>query len=104
MVRPRTLFKLGAERLQPHYIRLNLTSQAGLLRSSLLNLIFTYRLIYQTAPIPGTYIKEFVHGDFGRTVPSLKDVLHIEEADILSLDVSGVDLEWPPAAMDLTKE
>lgn len=36
----------------------------------------------------GTYIKEFVHGDFGRTVPNLATLLGGGcEADILSLDV-----------------
>ncbi|RUS19563.1 hypothetical protein BC937DRAFT_87268 [Endogone sp. FLAS-F59071] len=45
----------------------------------------------------GTYIKEFVHGDLGRTRPSLGDRwaggVH---AEILALDVLEVDLEWPP--------
>ncbi|VDO72289.1 unnamed protein product [Onchocerca flexuosa] len=46
----------------------------------------------------GTYVKEFVHGDFGRTRPSLADLLNVEcgEIDILELDVEGVDMEWPP--------
>jgi len=37
----------------------------------------------------GTYIKEFVHGDLGRTVPSVGSLLE-SEADILQLDVSNV--------------
>ncbi|CAG9330792.1 PUS10 [Blepharisma stoltei] len=37
----------------------------------------------------GTYIKEFVHGDFGRTVPSLGTLLNCK-ADILQLDVLGL--------------
>lgn len=46
----------------------------------------------------GTYVKEFVHGDFGRTRPSLSDLLGVKcgEVDILELDVEGVDMEWPP--------
>ena len=44
----------------------------------------------------GTYIKEFVHGDFGRTMPSLGTVLKTE-CDILQLDVLAVELEWPPS-------
>ena len=32
------------------------------------------------------YVKEFVHGDFGRTKPSLGDLLNTE-TDILELDV-----------------
>jgi tRNA U54 and U55 pseudouridine synthase Pus10 len=47
----------------------------------------------------GTYIKEFVHGDMGRTSPSLRSLLRAVDAtldcDILSLDVLQVDLKWP---------
>lgn len=37
----------------------------------------------------GTYIKEFVHGDLGRTTPSIGSLLD-SEADILQLDVTQV--------------
>ena len=37
----------------------------------------------------GTYIKEFVHGDLGRTVPSVGSLLETE-SDILQLDVTNV--------------
>ena len=42
----------------------------------------------------GTYIKEFVHGDLGRTQPNVGEILNID-CDILQLDVKevvGVDL------------
>ncbi|XP_076243121.1 pseudouridine synthase 10 isoform X2 [Calliopsis andreniformis] len=42
----------------------------------------------------GTYVKEFVHGDFGRTKPSLCDILKTE-VDIVALDVTGINLNWP---------
>ncbi|XP_066598990.1 tRNA pseudouridine synthase Pus10 isoform X2 [Prorops nasuta] len=42
----------------------------------------------------GTYVKEFVHGDFGRTKPSVCDLLNAE-VDIVALDVTGIALEWP---------
>ncbi|XP_070164049.1 tRNA pseudouridine synthase Pus10 isoform X1 [Polyergus mexicanus] len=42
----------------------------------------------------GTYVKEFVHGDFGRTKPSLCDFLNAE-VDIVALDVTGINLQWP---------
>ncbi|XP_076647728.1 pseudouridine synthase 10 [Halictus rubicundus] len=42
----------------------------------------------------GTYVKEFVHGDFGRTKPSLCDILKTE-VDIVALDVTGINLDWP---------
>lgn len=53
---------------------------------------FTLRLRTQA----GTYIKEFVHGDGGRTKPSLGDLLGCR-AQILQLDVTAVDDDWNPA-------
>ncbi|KAG9509551.1 putative tRNA pseudouridine synthase Pus10, partial [Fragariocoptes setiger] len=43
----------------------------------------------------GTYIKEFVHGDFGRTTPNLAILLGDCETDIMELDVLEVVMEWP---------
>jgi len=43
----------------------------------------------------GTYVKEFVHGDFGRTEPNLAQILGCD-VDILALDVEEIDLDWPP--------
>jgi tRNA pseudouridine synthase 10 len=37
----------------------------------------------------GTYIKEFVHGDLGRTVPSVGTLTGVD-CDILQLDVVGL--------------
>lgn len=37
----------------------------------------------------GTYVKEFVHGDLGRTRPSVRDILGCA-ADIVQLDVVDV--------------
>lgn len=45
----------------------------------------------------GTYVKELVHGEFGRTEPSLSSLVGVE-MDILALDVMRIDLDWPPAA------
>ncbi|CAG9136087.1 unnamed protein product [Plutella xylostella] len=42
----------------------------------------------------GTYIKEWVHGEFGRTTPSLGDAIGAK-VDIIALDVANVELEWP---------
>ncbi|XP_011638037.1 putative tRNA pseudouridine synthase Pus10 [Pogonomyrmex barbatus] len=42
----------------------------------------------------GTYVKEFVHGDFGRTNPSLCNFINAE-VDIVALDVTGINLIWP---------
>ena len=38
----------------------------------------------------GTYVKEFVHGDLGRTVPNVATLLGVSCADILQLDVENV--------------
>lgn len=43
----------------------------------------------------GTYIKEFVHGDFGRTTPNMCTLLGFD-ADIKALDVTDLELDWPP--------
>lgn len=36
----------------------------------------------------GTYIKEFVHGDFGRTQPNMSVLLNNVAVDVLALDVT----------------
>lgn len=69
--RDRIVHWMKTERVDDHHFRLELSTQAG------------------------TYIKEFVHGDFGRTKPSLTTLLG-EDCDILDLDVMGVELDWPP--------
>lgn len=53
----------------------------------------------------GTYVKEFIHGDFGRTRPSLAILMGLElnQLDILELDVENVDLEWPPSEIENLK-
>ncbi|XP_022166707.1 putative tRNA pseudouridine synthase Pus10 [Myzus persicae] len=43
----------------------------------------------------GTYVKEFVHGDFGRTNPCLRTVLENDTVDILALDVLDIEIDWP---------
>mmetsp|Transcript_21295 Transcript_21295/g.68050 ORF Transcript_21295/g.68050 Transcript_21295/m.68050 type:complete len:181 (-) Transcript_21295:103-645(-) len=81
--RPRSVYTLRATRLAPRFASLDLTTQAG------------------------TYVKEFVHGDFGRTSPSLGDLLGCE-ADILQLDVLGVrparESAQPPPPLPLLPE
>ena len=53
----------------------------------------------------GTYVKEFVHSDFGRTNPSVGSLLGLDILDglsILELDVEAIDLEWPPQSKHIT--
>ena len=43
----------------------------------------------------GTYIKEFVHGDNGRTLPNLGSFLGLgEPAQILELDVLEIHMDF----------
>jgi tRNA pseudouridine synthase 10 len=65
MVRDKVVYKLKAEYINQHYFVLHVLASAG------------------------TYIKEFVHGDLGRTTPSIGSLLETE-ADILQLDVTQV--------------
>uniref|UniRef100_A0A8C4TGZ5 tRNA pseudouridine(55) synthase n=1 Tax=Erpetoichthys calabaricus TaxID=27687 RepID=A0A8C4TGZ5_ERPCA len=61
-VRPRVIHTMRVEFADEHHFRLYLKTQAG------------------------TYIKEFIHGDFGRTKPNLS-ILMNTVTDILELDV-----------------
>lgn len=66
IVRPRHIHWMKCEQHSPHFLTLTLETQAG------------------------TYIKEFVHGDLGRTTPSIKSILGNHGADIMQLDVVGL--------------
>ncbi|KAM4694683.1 tRNA pseudouridine synthase Pus10 [Discoglossus pictus] len=70
--RPRIIHTMRTEYVDDHHFRLYLKTQAG------------------------TYIKEFAHGDFGRTTPNIGSIMKTT-ADILELDVESVDVDWPPA-------
>ncbi|KAJ1861383.1 hypothetical protein LPJ57_006530 [Coemansia sp. RSA 486] len=72
LVRPRKLLRLEVTPVEGHFYRVRIESEAG------------------------TYIKEFVHGDLGRTSPSLSSMAGGIVADILELDVENVSLDFPP--------
>uniref|UniRef100_A0A8D0LXJ5 tRNA pseudouridine synthase Pus10 n=1 Tax=Sus scrofa TaxID=9823 RepID=A0A8D0LXJ5_PIG len=74
-VRTRLIHSMETHYVDEHHFRLYLKTQAG------------------------TYIKEFVHGDFGRTKPNIGSLMDVT-ADILELDVESVDVDWPPALDD----
>ncbi|KAM9601452.1 tRNA pseudouridine synthase Pus10 isoform 1-T2 [Trichechus inunguis] len=74
-VRTRIVHTMETRYVDEHHFRLHLKTQAG------------------------TYIKEFVHGDFGRTKPNIGSLMNVA-ADILELDVESVDVDWPPALDD----
>ena len=46
-------------------------------------------LIIEIKSSAGTYIKEFIHGDLGRTKPSFGNLIH-SNCDILQLDVTNI--------------
>lgn len=68
LTREKTVSECKTIFLSPHFFVLNLTTSAG------------------------TYVKEFVHGDFGRTRPNVAELLGVKEADIFQLDVVDVIL------------
>jgi tRNA pseudouridine synthase 10 len=43
----------------------------------------------------GTYVKELVHGEFGRTEPSISSFISTD-VDIIALDVMNIELNFPP--------
>jgi tRNA pseudouridine(54/55) synthase len=67
MIRIRHVLSCQAERIDDHYFRLHISTSAG------------------------TYVKEFAHGDLGRTVPSVATLLGCN-TDILELDCEGIQL------------
>lgn len=65
--RTRCIITLSACRISDHWIRLRMSTSAG------------------------TYVKEFVHGDCGRTYPSISSLLG-GSVDITELDCEGIEL------------
>lgn len=59
MTRPKIIHDASCEVLNKHYMLLRLTTSAG------------------------TYVKEFVHGDRGRTQPNVSSILVIDKVDML---------------------
>lgn len=72
-VRERSIYSMKTTLIDPSHFKLDLVTEAG------------------------TYIKEFVHSDFGRTSPSLCSILD-SDIDIKALDVTDLKLDWPPCS------
>uniref|UniRef100_A0A182W266 tRNA pseudouridine(55) synthase n=1 Tax=Anopheles minimus TaxID=112268 RepID=A0A182W266_9DIPT len=53
-----------------------------------------YAMLVDIVSQAGTYIKELVHSDFGRTGPSFRSIIGTS-IDIHALDVMAIDLDWP---------
>ena len=64
--RPKILYEIGLKWVTEHWLTVDLLAEAG------------------------TYIKEFCHGDRGRTLPNLATLLKCEAANIHQLDVTKV--------------
>jgi len=75
LTREKFVYNLTTERLSDSAFLLHLTTSAG------------------------TYVKEFVHGDFGRTIPNVSAILKCR-ALILQLDVTGLHDDMPGACAD----
>lgn len=84
MLRKRLIYSISiVKSLDEHFFVIDLSTQAG------------------------TYIKEFVNSDLGRTQPSLRSIIsetlaiprtdRVPKCEILQLDVKTVEMEWPPA-------
>lgn len=52
------------------------------------------QLVLDIVTQAGTYVKELVHGEFGRTEPSLRSRIG-QWIDIVALDVVAIQLDWP---------
>lgn len=83
--RTRIIYKIRARWAKPHELK-------ELLHNATKSTDAFFVLDVKTQA--GTYVKEFVHGDFGRTKPSLCDFLNAE-VDIVALDVTSINLKWP---------
>eukprot|EP00759_Apiculatamorpha_spiralis_P043838 PhF_6_TR41013/c0_g1_i1/m.62122/K07583/PUS10; tRNA pseudouridine synthase 10 len=73
--------------------RRSLLTRERIIHSAHLDLINPHWGVLDLMTSAGTYVKEFVFGDHGRTVPSLGTLLGTT-CDIIQLDVTQVDMEW----------
>jgi len=66
-IRKKTIHKISCHLINSHFIIVDLETEAG------------------------TYIKEFIHSDLGRTVPSLSKLLN-SDANIIQLDCTAIHM------------
>ncbi|CCW63485.1 unnamed protein product [Phytomonas sp. EM1] len=72
--------------------RRSLHARSRIIHSMQLTPLNAHWYILELETQAGTYVKEFVHGDMGRTVPSLGTLLEAR-TDIIQLDVMGMDIQ-----------
>ncbi|XP_062599204.1 tRNA pseudouridine synthase Pus10-like [Saccostrea cucullata] len=70
--RERVVYSMSVQKIDELHFTLSLSTQAG------------------------TYIKEFVHGDFGRTTSNLGTLTGVESYDFF-FNLHSVELDWPPS-------
>lgn len=70
--------------------RTQMTRPKRIARVDVVRLINAHFVVVDVVAQAGTYIKEFVHGDNGRTTPSVASVLNCF-VDIVQLDVTHID-------------
>jgi tRNA pseudouridine synthase 10 len=68
-----------------------LTRERHLFQVKVVRVVTGHTFVLDVVAAAGTYIKEFVHGDNGRTTPNVGQMLGCD-ADILQLDVADIDL------------
>ncbi|CAL6100217.1 TRNA_pseudouridine synthase [Hexamita inflata] len=68
--------------------------QKTIFKIDLLKFLNEHYFVVEIKASAGCYIKEFVHGDFSRTVPNLSGIVGVE-LQIVQLDVMGVEQVWP---------
>jgi len=66
LTRTRTIYEMKCSQISDHFLKLDVLAEAG------------------------TYIKEFVHGDFGRTQPNVSSLINSQQTEIIQLDVLQV--------------
>lgn len=71
--------------------RTQLVRDKAIFRTSVVRMLTEQFFVLDVEAQAGTYIKEFVHGDNGRTTPSVSSLLGCD-ADILQLDVLKVNM------------
>jgi tRNA pseudouridine synthase 10 len=88
-IRSRTVYEMNAEPISKDQLN-HFEDLDTDLDSNETQQVFRLRLTTQA----GTYVKEFIHGDFGRTSPNLREILGIPDLDIIALDVLVIQLHF----------
>jgi tRNA pseudouridine synthase 10 len=89
MIRPRSIFSVKA-----HAVKGKKTKTSRQFESNNSSTGEPKVIVLDIVTQAGTYVKELVHGEFGRTEPSISSLIGME-IDIAALDVMNIDLDFP---------